>query len=185
MYRLFVLAVGWFLGAGILLAGPVPQEAPPPAAPPAEAWKPFQEFGFLLGSWSGTSESGKRLGGSVVQVTKEMDGNYVSYRGMRIFPAQEGRPEETMEEVGYFFYDRDRRHYVAHFYFSTGVVGIYDVEVGASSLKLASRELVNYDAGSRSRIIVAGTGSEILYTIELAPQGKDFLPFVESKLSKK
>src|SRR5438477_11652655 len=38
----------------------------------ATAWKPFQEFGFLTGAWSGTAESGSRVGGRVSRWSLEM-----------------------------------------------------------------------------------------------------------------
>ena len=167
-----------------LLAAPVPQEAPDAAGAPASAWKPFQEFGFLLGSWTGTSESGKRIGGSVVQASSELSGNYVSFRGMRLFPEQDGRAEETIEEIGTFYYDRDKRHYGAHLYFSSGVVGVYDVEVGSGMLKLTSREIVNYE-GARSRITLSKSQEGLLYIVDFAPPGKDFLPLFSAKLSRR
>jgi hypothetical protein len=179
-----IVVVCLLLGDTALFAAPSPQEAPAPATAAAPAWKPFQEFGFVLGNWTGTSESGKRVGGAVVQAASEMDGNFISFRGMRLFPEQDGRPEETVEETGYFFYDRDKRHYVAHLYFSAGVVGIYDVEAGSGSLKLTSREVVNYE-GAKSRITISRAAEGLSYVLELAPQGKEFLPLYASKLSRR
>jgi hypothetical protein len=181
--RLIVVACV-LVGDTALLATPSPQEAPTPATAASSAWKPFQEFGFLLGSWTGTSESGKRVGGAVVQATTEMDGNYISFRGLRLFPEQEGRPEETVEETGYFFYDRDKRHYVAHLYFSSGVVGVYDVDAGSGMLKLTSTEILNFE-GAKSRITISRAPEGIVYVLEVAAQGKEFLPLYSSKLSRK
>ena len=173
----------WLLAnSASLLAAPFPQEASPAAAAPA--WKPFQEFGFLLGNWTGIAESGKRIGGSVVQVGAEMEANYISFRGMRLFPEQDGRPEETVEETGSFFYDRDRRRYGAHLYFSSGVVGVFDVEAGPGTLKLTSREMVNYE-GARSRITLSKTPEGILYLLEFAPPGKEFVPLYSARLSRR
>ena len=185
MLSLRLIAVSCLLvGGPALAAAPVPEDTPAAPGAPASAWKPFQEFGFLLGSWSGTSESGKRIGGSVVQVGTEMGGNYISFRGMRLFPEQDGRPEETAEETGTFYYDRDRRHYVGHLYFSTGVVGVYDVEAGSGMLKLTSREIVNYE-GARSRITLSKAPEGLLYLLEFAPPGKDFLPLSSARLSRR
>ena len=47
-------------------AVPAPATAAAPAAP-APAWRPFQELGFLMGSWSGAAESGARVGGRVAR----------------------------------------------------------------------------------------------------------------------
>jgi hypothetical protein len=182
----FFAVVAFSAGAGGLLASPEPQEPPAATAvPPAlAAWKPFQEFNFALGSWNGLSENGKRVGGAAAQITADQEGNYVTLRGMRLFPQQEGRPEETVEETGMFFYDRDKRRYVAHFYFSSGVVGIYDVEAGDGSLKLTSRELLNYE-GARSRITIARSADGLSYLMDLAPRGQEFLPIYATKLSRK
>jgi hypothetical protein len=165
-----------------LLAAPQPAEAP--GAAPSAAWKPFQEFGFLLGNWSGIAEAGKRIGGSVVQVGAEMDANYISFRGMRLFPEQDGRPEETVEETGTFYYDRDKRRYGAHLYFSSGIVGVFDVEAGSGMVKLTSRDIVNYE-GARSRITLSKTPEGILYVLEFAPPGKEFVPLYSAKLSRR
>src|SRR5512143_1435122 len=111
-----------------------PMEAQGTPARPSDAWKPFQEFGFLTGSWSGTAESGTRIGGRVVRWSMEMGGAYLVERGTTVFPAQAGAAEDSTEEVGYFAYDRDRRKYVAHFFYSTGVVGFYDVELASEGV---------------------------------------------------
>jgi len=180
-HRLAAVLLGLLLTVSVpLAAGPSPQE--PPAAP---SWKPFQEFDFLLGSWTGTAESGRRLGGAVTQVTTEMNGNYVRLSGMKIFPAQEGRPEETVEEIGTFYYDRDKRRYEAQFVFSTGIVGVFEVETADGSLKLTSRELINHDSGSRSRILLKKTAEGLSYTIEIATAGKEFVPVYVTRQTRK
>jgi len=176
-----VLCVTFAVAASSVLA----QAPPSPAG--AASWKPFQEFNFLLGSWSGTAESGGRIGGRVARWTIEMGGNFLVHHGSTIFPAQGGSPEESIEEVGYYAYDRDRRKYVAHYFYSTGLFGTYDVEFSADgSTRVLSSQLLNYEAGARTRLtITKKSDTELSFQLDIAPSGKDFIPYVSSKLNKK
>ncbi len=153
------------------------------AAPPA--WKPFQEFTFLVGAWSGSAESGARVGGRVARFTPEFTGNYLVHRGSTILTADDGR-EETIEEVGYFAYDREKRRYVAWYFFSTGISATFDVEIAPEVVRLASRELLNAEAGTKARMLFSGKpGGELVLSMDLAPEGKDFVPFLTSSLRRK
>ena len=79
------------------------------AAPPGDR---SRSSAFLVGSWSGSAESGARVGGRVARFAPEFTGNYLVHRGSTILTADDGK-EETIEEVGYFAYDREKRRYVA------------------------------------------------------------------------
>ncbi len=165
-------------------AVPAPATEAAPAAP-APAWRPFQELGFLVGSWSGAAESGARVGGRVARFTPEFSGNYLVHRGSTILTADDGK-EETIEEVGYFAYDREKRRYVASYFFSTGISATFDVEVAPESARLVSRELLNAEAGTKARMLFARKADgELSLSMDLAPPGKDFVPFLTSSLRKK
>ena len=165
-------------------AVPAPATAAVPAAP-APAWRPFQELGFLVGSWSGAAESGARVGGRVARFTPEFSGNYLVHRGSTILTADDGK-EETIEEVGYFAYDREKRRYVASYFFSTGISATFDVEVAPESARLVSRELLNAEAGTKARMLFARKADgELSLSMDLAPPDKDFVPFLTSSLRKK
>jgi hypothetical protein len=191
-------AVVFLLGAFATgAAGQAPPPADTPAATPAATplttpaavpvWKPFQELGFLLGSWSGTAESGGRVGGRVAHFTMELGGSYLVHRGTVFLTGEDGKPDENIEEVGYFSYDREKRRYVALYLFSTGVSGSYDVDFPAdSSVRLVSRELLNYESGAKARMLLARkSDTEVSLSMDLAAAGKDFVPFVASTLRKK
>lgn len=172
-------------------AGPAPTTAVPApgtAAPPAvaaPAWRPFQELGFLVGSWSGAADSGARVGGRVARFTPEFTGNYLVHRGSTILTADDGK-EETIEEVGYFSYDREKRRYVASYFFSTGIAATFDVEITLEGARLVSRELLNAEAGAKARMTFARKGDgEISLSMELAQPGRDFVSFLTSSLKKK
>lgn len=165
-------------------AVPAPATAAAPAAL-VPAWHPFQEMGFLVGSWSGAAESGARVGGRVARFTPEFSGNYLVHRGSTILTADDGK-EETIEEVGYFAYDREKRRYVASYFFSTGISATFDVEVAPESARLVSRELLNAEAGTKARMLFARKADgELSLSMDLAPPGKDFVPFLTSSLRKK
>ena len=165
-------------------AVPAPATEAAPAAP-APAWRPFQELGFLVGSWSGAAESGARVGGRVARFTPEFSGNYLVHRGSTILTADDGK-EETIEEVGYFAYDREKRRYVASYFFSTGISATFDVEVAPESARLVSRELLNAEAGTKARMLFARKADgELSLSMDLAPPGRDFVPFLMSSLRKK
>jgi hypothetical protein len=115
-----------------------------------------------------------------------MSGNYLVQRSNTIFPAQNQQAEESSEEIGYFTYDREKRKYVAHYYYSTGIVGTYDVEFPSEgTVRLVSTQLLNYEAGARLRMTFARKGDEVQYLFEVAPSGKDFVTYVTSKLARK
>jgi hypothetical protein len=171
------------------VTAPAPPATTNPAAAAsssaAPAWRPFQEFAFLLGSWSGGAESGARVGGRVARFAPELSGNYFVHRGSTILTGDDGK-EETIEEIGYFTYDRDKRRYLAFYFFSTGVSGTFDVEIAPDGIRLSSRELMNAEAGTKARILVARKpDGELAVSTELAPAGRDFVPFLTSSLRKK
>ena len=168
-------------------AVPAPATAAPAPATAAAvaAWRPFQEFTFLVGSWSGSAESGARVGGRVARFTPEYTGNYLVHRGSTILTADDGK-EETIEEVGYFTYDREKRRYVAAYFFSTGISATFDVEFGPEGVRLVSRELLNAEAGTKARMLFSRKADgELMLSMDLAPPAKDFVPFLVSALRKK
>lgn len=166
---------------------PAPVAAgPAPAATAAlTPWRPFQEFAFLVGSWSGSAESGARVGGRVARFATEFTGNYLVHRGSTILTADDGK-EETIEEVGYFAYDREKRRYVASYFFSTGISATFDVEIAPEAVRLASRELLNAEAGTKARMLFTRKADgELSLSTDLAPPNKDFVPWLVSALKKK
>ncbi|HEX2799701.1 MAG TPA: heme-binding beta-barrel domain-containing protein [Thermoanaerobaculia bacterium] len=168
-------------------AAPAPATAgpAPAAAAAAPAWRPFQEFAFLVGSWSGSTESGARVGGRVARFTPELTENYLVHRGSTFLTADDGK-EETIEEVGYFAYDREKRRYVASYFFSTGISATFDVEIAPEGLRLASRELLNAEAGTKARMLFSRKpDGELALSMDLAPGGKELVPFLTSSLRKK
>ena len=169
---------------GPATAVPAPSTAAALAVP-APAWRPFQELGFLVGSWSGAAESGARLGGRVARFTPEFAGNYLIHRGSTTLTADDGK-EETIEEVGYFAYDREKRRYVASYFFSTGISATFDVEVAPEGARLVSRELLNAEAGTKARMLFARKpDGELALSMDLAPPGRDFAPWLVSALKKR
>jgi hypothetical protein len=168
-------------------AAPAPSTAgsAPAAAAALPAWRPFQELAFLVGSWSGSAESGARVGGRVARFTPEFTENYLVHRGSTILTADDGK-EETIEEVGYLAYDRERRRYVASYFFSTGISATFDVEIAPEGVRLVSRELLNAEAGTKARMLFSRkSDGELSLSTELAPPGKDFVPWLVSALKKK
>jgi hypothetical protein len=178
-------------------ATPAAVPAPPPAATPAPqpasaaapavpAWKPFQELAFLTGSWAGSASLGPRFGGRVARFGPELSGAFFVVRGSTFIAADEAGREETLEEEGWFAYDREKRKYVATWLFSNGVVGAFDVELLPDGVRLLSRELVNYESGTRARLLFQRRpDGDISMNVDLALPGKDFVPWLVSALKKK
>ncbi|MGE5345164.1 MAG: hypothetical protein ACM3JH_04340 [Acidithiobacillales bacterium] len=159
-------------------------QAPTPTGP---AWSPFTEFAFLLGAWSGTATSGERIGGRITRFAMELDGTFLVERASALFPAGDGKPEESEEEIGYVAYDRAKRTYVATYFFSTGVFGTFDVEfLPGGAIRMTAAALGNYEAGARSRILLTPRADGGLDSnIEIALPGKDFVAWRTSSLKKK
>jgi hypothetical protein len=163
---------------------PTPTPAPTASAP---AWKPFQEMAFLTGSWTGGASLGTRFGGRVARFGPELLGAFFVLHGSTILAAEEGgRPEETLDEEGWFAYDREKRKYTATWFFSNGVSGVFDVELLPDGIRLLSRELVNYESGTRARMLFQRRPEgDVSMNVDLAAPGKDFLPWLVSALKKK
>jgi hypothetical protein len=142
---------------------------------------------FLSGSWTGGASVGQRVGGRVARFGPELLGVFFVLRGSTILAAEEGgRPEETLDEEGWFAYDREKRRYAATWFFSNGVSGVFDVEVLPDGVRLLSRELVNYEAGTRARMLFQRRpDGDVAMNVDLAPPGKDFMPWLVSVLRKK
>jgi hypothetical protein len=166
---------------------PAPASAPAAASPAPPAWKPFQELAFLAGSWTGGASVGTRFGGRVARFGPELLGSYFVVHGSTILAAEEGgRPEETLDEEGWFAYDREKRRYVAAWFFSNGVSGLFDVDLLPDGVRLLSRELLNYEAGTRARMVFQRRAEgDVAMNVDLAPPGKDFVPWLVSALKKK
>jgi hypothetical protein len=172
------------LPAFFLLLSPCPVLA---QAPPTGEWKVFQEFDFVTGSWSGTAESGGRMGGRVVSFGLEVDGATLGYRATTYYPAKDSQPETRNEEVAHIVYDGAKGKYVALVIFSTKVWGIYDAEVRPDgSIRFTAREIANLDAGMRSRWTLSKKADgALLEELDIAPAGRDFAPFLSATLTKK
>jgi hypothetical protein len=169
-------------------ASPATTAAAPPstAGAAAAAWKPFQELAFLAGSWTGGASLGPRFGGRVARFGPELGGAFFVARGSTILAADEGGREETLEELGWFGYDREKRRYVATWFFSNGVSGTFDVELLPDGVRLVSRELVNYETGTRARLLFQKRAEgDVTMNVDLALPGKDFVPWLVSALKKK
>ncbi|MFI5181581.1 MAG: heme-binding beta-barrel domain-containing protein [Thermoanaerobaculia bacterium] len=168
-------------------ASPAQVPSPTPAPAPAPVWRPFAEFSPLVGSWSGAATASERFGGRVAHFSMELAGTAFVERTSTIFPAEEGKPEEAFEEVGYVTYSREKRRYMATYFFSTGVSGTFDVEIlPDGGIRMTSGALSNYEAGARSRRVFARKADGSLdLSLDLAPSGKDFAPFLSGTLKKK
>jgi hypothetical protein len=173
-----------YLLASVLLLSAAAASA---QAPPAGEWKVFQEFNFLMGSWSGPAQAGGRIGGRVVSFGLEVDGATLGYRATTYFPVKDNQPETRSEEVAKIVYDGAKGKYVALVVFSTKAWGIYDAEVRPDgSIRFTARELANLEAGLKSRWTLARKADgTVLEELDLAPPGKDFSPYLSATLTKK
>jgi hypothetical protein len=168
---------------------PVPAAAAPAASPtPAPpAWKPFQEFAFLSGAWAGSATVGTRVGGRVARFGPEIGGAFFVEHASTILAAEEGgRPEETLDEQGLLSYDREKRRYVATWFFSNGVSAVLDVELLPDGFRLVSREVVNYESGTRMRILFQRQpAGDVAMSVDLAGPGRDFTSWLVSGMKKR
>jgi len=172
------------LPALVLLLAVLPASA---QAPTAGEWKLFQEFNFVAGSWSGSAESGGRIGGRVVTVGPEVDGATLRYRATTYYPAKDNLPESRSEEIAHIVYDGAKGKYAALFVFSTKAWGIFDVDFRPDgSIVFVSREMSNLEAGTRSRwTLLKKADGSVGETLEVAPPARDFVTFLSATLTKK
>jgi hypothetical protein len=173
-----------FLSAVLLLLSAAGASA---QAPPATEWKLFQEFNFLIGSWTGPAQSGGRIGGRVVSFGLEVDGATLGYRATTYYPARDTQPEARSEEAAKIVYDGAKGKYVALVVFSTKAWGIYDAEVRPDgSIRFTAREMANLEAGLKSRWTLSRKDDgTLLEELDLAPPGKDFSAYLSATLTKK
>lgn len=156
----------------------------------AQTWKPFQELGFLTGSWSGCRGVRGRIAGVTASWGMEMNGNFLMHTTNVVLPASEGKTEESIRIVGYYSV-RPRppevRGLLLLLHRHPGHVRRH-LAADGSSVKLLSTQLLNYEAGARARISItkaAAPAADITFQLDLAASGKDFVPFVIAKLAKR
>ena len=95
-------------------------------------------------------------------------------------------PRRGRQSEGLVTYDSDKGRYVAFIVFSTKVWGLYDVELIPDGVRFVSRELANFEAGARSRLVFTRkSDSELDEQSEVSRGGKDFTPLFSGKLTKK
>jgi hypothetical protein len=176
-FALLLAAVGL-----LLTAAPASAQAPA-----AGEWKVFQEFNFLMGSWSGPAESGGRVGGRVVSFGLEVDGATLGYRATTYYPVKDSLPETRSEEIAKIVYDGAKGKYLALVVFSTKAWGVFDAEVRPDgSIRFTSREAANLEAGTKLRwTLTRRSDGTVLEELDVALPGRDFAPFLSTPLAKK
>ncbi len=183
--RASVLVRYWRLIA-LLLCAPVvlaTQDSPPKKDDP---WKSVR---FLVGKWDGVAEG--EAGRGTVKRTYEfvMNGRFLQERNISTYPPQEKNPKgEVHEHWTMFSYDRARNSLVMRQFHVEGFVNQYAMPatVGTdASLLFESEGFENLHAGWKAREKYAVISeSEFVETFELAPPGKDFEVYSQTRFKR-
>ncbi len=183
--RVSVLVRYWRLIA-LLLCAPVvlaTQDSPPKKDDP---WKSVR---FLVGKWDGVAEG--EAGRGTVKRTYEfvMNGRFLQERNISTYPPQEKNPKgEVHEHWTMFSYDRARNSLVMRQFHVEGFVNQYAMPatVGTdASLLFESEGFENLHAGWKAREKYAVISeSEFVETFELAPPGKDFEVYSQTRFKR-
>ena len=99
-------------------------------------------------------------------------------RGSTIFPAEEGRPEESLDESASGPTTAKGGSTSASYFFSTGVSGAFEAEIREDgSIRLVAPSLLNYEAGARARLTLRKVGeSGLEVAMDLAPPARTSSP---------
>jgi len=171
------------LPALVLLLAALPASA---QAPAAGEWKLFQEFNFVAGSWSGSAESGGRIGGRVVTVGPEVDGATLRYRATTYYPAKDNLPESRSEEIAHIVYDGAKA--------STPPSSSSRRRPGDLRRRVPRRRVdrlrlqgdVEPGGGDPLPLDAPEEGRRVgRETLEVAPPARDFVTFLSATLTKK
>lgn len=170
----------------LVIAGAVAQE-PTPSPKPTVAMDPWVFLRRLEGTWRGTGQG--EPGTSTVQRTYEfvLRKTFLQARQMGTYAPQEKNPKgEVHEDWGLYSYDKQRRVLVLRQFHVEGFVDQYVAEIPTGdSVVFTTEAIENLPAKWRARETLRLIGdAELLEVFELAPPGKDFSTYSETRLGR-
>jgi hypothetical protein len=170
----------------LLLCAPVvlaTQDSPP------KKDDPWNSVRFLAGKWDGVAEGEAGRGTVKRTYAFVMNGRFLHERNMSTYPPQEKNPRgEVHEHWTMFSYDRARNSLVMRQFHVEGFVNQYAMlaTVGTdASLLFESEGFENLPAGWKAREKYAVISeSEFVETFELAPPGKNFEVYSQTRFKR-
>lgn len=175
------------LSLALVASGSLAQEpsaSPRPTAPPADPWSFLRR---LEGKWRGAGRG--EPGTSTVERSYELvlGKKFLHARQSSTYPPQEKNPKgEVHQDWGFYSYDKQRRLLVLRQLHGEGFVNQYTAEIPAGdSVVFTTEAIENLPAKWRARETLRLAGdAELTEVFELAPPGKDFSIYSETRLTR-
>jgi hypothetical protein len=178
--------------AAMLLAGlatPSAGQTASPAAPPKKT-DPWQPVRVLLGSWEGEVKGEPGAGRSERQYRLTLKDRFIKVDGKSTYPPQDKNPKgEVHEDVGFISYDKAARKLVLRQFHVEGFVNHYvldNVSADGRTIVFVTVAIENIPGGWRGReTYQVVSDDEFVETFALAPPGKDFATYSETRFRRR
>ena len=152
-----------------------------------DSWEPFRYF---VGKWQGTGEGKPGILKSESEFKFIFHEKYMQLNGKSTLTSSDkSKGIQTYEDFAYFSYDAFRNKFVFRRFNSEGIIDQYvldSISVDKKTFIFLSEAVENIPSGLHGRITWKIVNEkEFTWTFELAPPGKDFEKYVETKLKRK
>jgi hypothetical protein len=158
--------------------------------PQASSADPWAGLRILEGRWDGESSGQPGKGKSTRECSFVLNGKYLEIRNKSTYPPQPSNREkgEVHEDWGMISYDRSRKTHVFRQFHAEGFVNQYVAEpsVVPNRIRFVSESIENIPAGYRARETWTIDGPDaFVERFELAPPGKDFVLYSETRFQRR
>lgn len=150
---------------------------------------PFSPLRFLEGKWEGPAKGEPGKGVSSREYRFEWDGRFLSGRNRSVWdPKSPGDKPEVHEDRSMYSYDRAQKKIVLRQFHIEGFVNEYtldSVSLDGKSLEFTTVRIENIAPGWRAKeALRVMSADEFVETFSLAPPGKDFAVYSETRLKR-
>lgn len=150
---------------------------------------PLMPIRFLEGKWEGSAIGEPGKGVSTREYRFDLNGRFLSARNKSVYePKTPDAKPEVHEDFGMYSYDKALKKIVLRQFHVEGFVNEYtldSVSPDGKMLEFSTVRIENIPAGWRAkehyRIV---SSDEVIETFSLAPPGKDFAVYSETRLKR-
>ena len=146
---------------------------------------PWEPLSYFEGHWHGTSDGEPGHGEGQREYQFVLRGKFLELKNKTTYPPQQKNPKgETHEDIGFFSYDSQRKHFVLRQFHVEGFVNQYveqERAPGAMKMVFVSERIENISEGWRARETYTFVNhDEYSEVFELAAPQKEFAVYAQS-----
>jgi len=157
-------------------------------SPPAKSdvWAPLR---FLEGKWEGTASGEPGKGVSTREYKFDLNGRFLTARNRSVYePKTPDAKSEVHQDLGIYSYDRALQKFVLRQFHVEGFVNEYtldSISADGKQLEFVTVRIENIPLGWRAKeAFQILSPDEFIETFPLAPPGKDFAPYSQTRLKR-